>query len=76
MRIFPVGLKRALLALPLYAAWNLVVSFRREEDPAMKRVFAIGAVPVVALTTVLWLAPWLILGWMALQLTGDGQAGH
>jgi hypothetical protein len=62
MEIIPVGLKRARLGLPFYAAWNFAAYIQREQGAAAKVRMALGAVPTIAIIlTVLWAAPWLAL---------------
>jgi hypothetical protein len=54
MKTFAVGLRRAVLGLPLYVTWNLVAHIKEQRGPAAKVLTAAGAVPFIIAATALW----------------------
>lgn len=64
VRTFEVGLKRAVLGLPFYAAWNLAAYINEQQGLGAKLKAAVAAVPCLAIATAIWAAPWLVAGWV------------
>jgi hypothetical protein len=66
VQTFTVGLRRAVIGLPFYAAWNLVAYIKEQRGLAAKVRTAVAAVPYIVVATALWAAPWLAVGWLLL----------
>jgi hypothetical protein len=66
MKPFIVSVKQAVFGWPFYSTWNLVACTSEQHEPDGK--FMVAATTVVLLTSGLWLAFWLMVGFLILRL--------
>jgi hypothetical protein len=72
MKPFIVSVKQAVLGWPFYSTWNLVAYMREQHEPDWS--FMVAATMVVLFTSGLWLAFWLLVGYLILPLV-NASAG-
>jgi hypothetical protein len=62
MKPFIISAKQAVFGWPFYSTWNLVAYMREQQEPDGR--FMVEAAMVAVLTSGVWLALWLIAGYL------------
>jgi hypothetical protein len=66
MKPFIVSVKQAVFGWPFYSTWNLVAYAREQQEPGER--FKVAATMVAVVTSGLWAACWLTVGYLVFRL--------